>query len=108
MTPSSPRRTLDRTEVVLPVTLEHDGRTLSGTARNLSLGGLFVEIDAVLAFGATVVVRFTLPGQSQEIATSAQVRWTAGTCGVGLQFQGLRAWQVWALQQFIGHGGTET
>lgn len=65
--------------------------------RNASLGGLFLE-ETALSVGAKVQMRIRLPGQTLE--AGGVVRWQDGT-GVGVQFDGLRAKDVWALGKFF-------
>jgi Tfp pilus assembly protein PilZ len=70
--------------------------------RNISLGGAFVESVAQLKFGDSIRVQFVVPQLHESIDVAAEVRWTDATegalSGVGIQFQGLRARHVWALQ----------
>jgi len=66
--------------------------------RNVSLGGVFVAgpsltigTRVVLVFGGTVL---------REIETSCVARWNTAD-GTGLQFDGLRAVETYAVQRFI-------
>jgi len=91
----------ERFEIQIPVTVEHEGRALSGTTRNLSLGGMFMDVVERPPLGAAVVLRFTVPRLTDPIITAARVRWVDGETGLGVQFDGLRAREVWALQQLF-------
>ena len=66
--------------------------------KNLSLGGMFILTDEKLEVGARVQLAFAIPGQ--RIETAAIVRWRDGT-GTGVQFDGLRARDVWALGKYF-------
>src|SRR5436305_1406272 len=79
----------------LAVELEIEGQSVSTLARNVSLGGIFLETEAPLREGAQVRLRFTVPAQREPIVTIAEVRWLEKD-GVGLRFVGLRARDVWA------------
>jgi PilZ domain len=71
------------------------------TARvlNASLGGLFLELEEkLLPLGARLHVRFEVVGHVVE--SNAVVRWH-GERGLGIQFDGLRARDVWALEKFF-------
>lgn len=57
----------------------------AGRAKDISLGGMFVETPAPLPFGAELVVHVTLPGQKSAFALPAVVRWR-GNEGMGVQF----------------------
>ena len=56
-----------------------------GQAKDVSLGGMFVETAQPAAFGAEVVIHVTLPGQRAPFAMPAVVRW-ARSGGMGVQF----------------------
>ncbi len=57
-----------------------------GQAKDISLGGMFVQTETPLAFGAEAVVHVTLPGQKAPFAIPAVVRWSRAGEGMGLQF----------------------
>jgi hypothetical protein len=74
--------------------------TRTAATRNMSLGGLYVETDAKVALGSRVTMRFKVPTQKEPIEVGATVRWTDNT-GFGVQFDGLRARDVWALGKYF-------
>ena len=51
--------------------------------------------------GEAVQVRFSLPKLADQVVAPAHVRWVDGQNGLGVQFTGLRAREVWALQQLF-------
>ncbi len=56
-----------------------------GAARDISLGGMFIEDGhPVLALGNKVVVYLTLPGGKREMELPTLVRWTSKD-GMGVQ-----------------------
>jgi uncharacterized protein (TIGR02266 family) len=66
----------------------------AGTARNISLGGLFVATPTPQPVGTRLTVRLTLPGG--RLTAAGEVVWTAeaapgstGHSGMGLKFIGL-------------------
>lgn len=67
---------------------------------NLSLAGAFVESTERLSFGTKVDLKFQVPTQKEAIAVGAHVRWSADN-GFGVQFEGLRARDVWALGKYF-------
>jgi len=100
------KRTYQRHDVALSVEILHEGQSYPGNTRNLSLGGMFILCAAEIPFGALLHVTFTIATSRHPIITEAVVRWTEPGVGVGVQFTGLRAGEVWALQQlFAGHYG---
>lgn len=93
-------RTAQRFDVRLPVDYALGDEHRSSFTKNLSLGGLFIESDVKVAFGARVQLRFSIPNQKEPIEVGSVVRWTdAG--GFGVQFDGLRARDVWALGKYF-------
>jgi hypothetical protein len=67
--------------------------------RNLSLGGAFVELER-LAMGTRINLTFGLPRVSERLALDAVVTW-ANDEGVGVQFVGLRAWEMWVMWSYL-------
>jgi len=92
------RRQNQRFEVNLPVAVKHGDKALTARALNASLGGLYLELEDKLALGARLHVRFEVVGHAVESA--AVVRWH-GDRGLGVQFDGLRARDVWALEKYF-------
>jgi uncharacterized protein (TIGR02266 family) len=69
----------------------------TGLARNISSGGLFVNTYNIPAIGASVDVRFKLPGAAEALRLQAEVVWTRDEkvaddpnhVGFGARFLGL-------------------
>jgi hypothetical protein len=70
------------------------------TVSNLSLGGALVSTGSKLAMGARVTVSFEIPTLETPIEVGATVRWSDDKA-TGLQFDGLRARDVWALNKYF-------
>lgn len=68
-----------------------------GVSKDISLGGMFVETAFPAAFGAAVLVGFTLPGHP-PLLVSGTVRWTSGS-GMGVQFGLLGARETYAITE---------
>ena len=81
----------------LPQRVPRRGRS-AGRAKDISLGGMFVETAEPPAFGADVVVHVTLPGQKAAFALPAVVRWLGGG-GMGVQFGLLGARETHAITE---------
>ena len=99
---SDNRRTSTRHDVDIPGTLAVGGAGApveECRVKNLSLGGALIETRK-LPMGERVHVTFRLPTLEDPIATAAVVRW-ASVGGVGVQFDGLRARDVWALGKYF-------
>jgi hypothetical protein len=93
------RRTATRHEVDLPITLVMNGVTTEKRCVNLSLGGALIGMKR-LPMGERVTVTFAVPTMEEPINTGAVVRWSTDDA-VGVQFDGLRAKDVWALNKYF-------
>ena len=85
------KRKYPRKQVHPPVTI-HLGSGVQAHAYcvDLSVGGAFLETDAVAAFGAAVTLAFSLPGVDGPAMIPAIVRWTKPG-GMGVQFGAMGA-----------------
>jgi uncharacterized protein (TIGR02266 family) len=99
------RRIDPRYERQLDVEVIADGKKHTSKTVNISLGGLFLDSAMPLELGATVQLRFQLPTQPEAVEVAGDVRWVVKKdgpqTGIGIRFQGLRARDVWALNQFF-------
>ena len=99
------RRIDPRYERQLDVEVVADGKKHTSRTVNISLGGLFLDSATPLELGMTVQLRFQLPTQPEAVEVSGDVRWVVkkegAHSGIGIRFQGLRARDVWALNQFF-------
>jgi len=77
-----------------------DGTPGDCTVLNLSLGGALIGSKMRHAMGQRVHISFKVPTLAEPIAVGATVRWIDST-GIGLQFDGLRARDVWALNEYF-------
>jgi uncharacterized protein (TIGR02266 family) len=68
-------------------------------AKDISLGGMFVQTEKPLAFGLELVVHITLPGQKAPFALPAVVRWSRAGEGMGVQFGLLGARETHAITE---------
>jgi len=67
-----------------------DGERRAGICRNISLGGMHIDVREPAAFGAAVTIFMQLPG-IDDAALPGVVRWTeAGGMGVQLGLFGAR------------------
>lgn len=99
---SDNRRSSTRHDVDLPCTFSADGTSAAPVETritNLSVGGAFVA-NPRLPMGRRVHVTFRVPTQEGTISSGAVVRWATDQ-GVGVQFDGLRPKDVWALSKYF-------
>ena len=94
------RRTSTRHEVSIPAQLTVDGAPRTCTMLNLSLGGALVDSKQKHTLGQRLQISFKVPTMGEPIEIGATVRWSDAK-GIGIQFDGLRARDVWALNEYF-------
>jgi len=94
------RRTSARHVVSLAGTLAITSGPSACTIVNLSLGGALIAATERHTMGQRVHVTFQLPTLEEAIEVGATIRWADAT-SVGIQFDGLRARDVWALNEYF-------
>jgi Tfp pilus assembly protein PilZ len=96
-------RRFERTPI--DVGLEFSGKgsvqRWSGRARDISLGGMYVETSSPLPFSTEILVHVTLPGQRAPLSIPGVVRW-AKPGGMGVQFGLLGARETHAITTLAG------
>jgi hypothetical protein len=98
------QRSHERFPIRLEVTVTHAGAEHGALSRDISLGGMFMEGELKLPFGADIEVRLALPGLKDVATIPATVRWH-GPGGMGVMWRSLRARQVWALNRLFRKAG---
>ena len=80
-----------------------EDQQISGTATDISLGGMFIETIEPAAFGAEVVIQVRVPGQPAAFALPAVVRWVRPG-GMGVQFRMLGARETHTITELVRAG----
>ncbi len=94
------RRTATRHAVSLSAQLVINGAPREVTVQNLSLGGALISAGARFPMGQRVNITFSVPTGPEPIEIGCVVRWSDDKA-TGLQFDGLRARDVWALNKYF-------
>jgi type IV pilus assembly protein PilZ len=86
--------------IELPVefSAQGSGQRVPGIARDISIGGMFIETKSPAAFGSAVRIGFPIPGRGDPLLLEATVRWT-GASGMGVQFGLLGARETHAITE---------
>lgn len=95
---SENRRIATRHAVDLPCTL-HDGGEREIRLVNLSVGGAGIAHQR-MPMGHRLKLAFRVPSSEHAIEIGAVVRWSTDV-EVGVQFDGLRPKDVWALTKYF-------
>jgi len=77
-----------------------DAAAFTGMARDISIGGMFVESSEILPFGTELSIALRVPGTKGELKLPAIVRW-AKPHGFGVQFGSLGARETHAISQLL-------
>jgi hypothetical protein len=85
-------------DLPVEVTVRDSEERAPGVARDISVGGMFIETALSVRFGSAVFVGFSVPGQSEPMLLPAIVRWTKAD-GMGVQFRLLGARETFVITQ---------
>jgi Tfp pilus assembly protein PilZ len=78
-----------------------NGNSQPGRTVNISQGGILVETAPAPKLGDKVTLQIRLPGVADPSTIPCIVRWSKEPDGAGLQFETLRAIEVWALNKLL-------
>jgi type IV pilus assembly protein PilZ len=95
------KRVHARVPIEVEVSCElQDGRTIAGVAKDISLGGMFIECPEALPFGTELTIIGQIAGISGETRLPGVVRWSK-TGGIGVQFGLLGARETHAITRLL-------
>src|SRR5579884_2451362 len=85
------------------------GGRITGTSRDISLGGMFIQTSAPLPFGAELVLYLGIDKGKAPLVLPAVVRWTRSgegpASGMGVQFGLLGARETHAITELTRSAG---
>ena len=81
------QRRFSRSPLDKPASFVIKGETgaREGVARDIAVGGMFIETANPARFGADVIIHVELPGQNHPVSLPGVVRWVRDG-GMGVQF----------------------
>jgi uncharacterized protein (TIGR02266 family) len=99
-------RGLARVRLETPVRIRLPDEDAWGTARNLSRGGIFVELEHAISPSTEVALEFRLPDAPAALAPTAQVVWhrpgaPGAPTGLGMQFLALDGASAQRIEAFV-------
>ena len=95
------KRVHPRVSVDTAVSCERrEGAPVSGIAKDISIGGMFIEATENLPFGTELTIVGRFPGAKAELRLPAIVRWAKPT-GFGVQFGSLGARETHAISELL-------
>lgn len=102
------RRRHPRLPLQLPAKVTLEGQEVQAETVNISLGGMFVQFEDNVDFGALVGqvgtwmdFQLFLPDQAEPVELRASVRWTDTGGGIGVQFGKLSLRATERLSDFL-------
>lgn len=104
------KKSTTQSSVVAKLALPDGSRVTTERVMNISLGGIFVELEVPLAFGAQLGVEFSLPGDSRVIRCEGMVIWSTktspdkapGRVGNGVRLASIGIEEMRRLAQSVG------
>jgi type IV pilus assembly protein PilZ len=95
------KRVHPRVHLDAEVSCERRGaEPFQGMAKDISIGGMFIESTEVLPFGTEITIVGKLPGTKAAVRLPGIVRWAKPT-GFGVQFGSLGARETHAISQLL-------
>ncbi len=99
-------RGLARVRLETPVRIRLPDEDAWGTVRNLSRGGIFVELEHAISPSVEVEIEFRLPDVPAPLAPTAQVVWNrpgapGAPMGLGMQFLSLDGASAQRIEAFV-------
>ena len=95
------KRVHPRAPIDISVSCEIEGQpAIEGLARDISVGGMFIETSASLAFNTKLTIACRIPGMPGESRLPAVVRWSKPG-GFGVQFGMLGARETHAITKLM-------
>ncbi|GEM_PF-2025089 len=95
------KRKYRRVALDTAVEAESGGKPLHVESRNISVGGMLARASVTLPQHAAVNLRFTLPGSPSVIQATATVQHVSPDAFMGLQFEGLSAAALAAIEDYV-------
>ncbi len=90
-----------RLDYEIDVKIALDDQLQHGRSINISQGGIFIDSEPAPPFGAKVLLHLDLQGVPKTCKIPCVIRWSKEGEGIGLQFEQLRAIEVWALNKLM-------
>ena len=79
---------------------QRDAAPFAGLAKDISIGGMFIESSEILPFATEITIVGRFPGVKAELRLPAIVRWAKPT-GFGVQFGSLGARETHAISELL-------
>jgi hypothetical protein len=87
-TPQEDRRIHDRSRLIVDVFFNGADATGVASTKDISVGGLYMNTQAIIPEGSVMLLRIPLSGDEQ-VVVNAEVIYSNPGHGVGVRFQGL-------------------
>lgn len=97
------RRRYDRARLIVDVFFDGHDATGVASTKDISVGGFYMNTQAELPEGATLLVRIPL-GDGRQIIANAEVVYSNPARGVGLRFQNLSDENRTLIESELGRG----
>jgi uncharacterized protein (TIGR02266 family) len=92
-------------DAAVSFTRKNTDAALAGRAKDVSVGGMFIETVYVAPFGSEVTIHMRLPQSKEELVLPGVVRWVRDD-GMGIQFGNLGAKETHEITEVVRRGET--
>lgn len=86
--PQEDRRLHDRSRLIVDVFFNGADSTGVASTKDISIGGLYMNTQAIIPEGSVLLLRIPLSG-NEQVVVNAEVIYSNPGRGVGVRFQGL-------------------
>ena len=95
------RRGSPRVVLGIPIAYRFGNTIAAALTLNLSRGGIAIRTTSPLENGASIRIRFRLPGSKKDIDAEGRVAWSDRRHGMGLQFSKVDSADQTAVDEFV-------
>ena len=95
------RRSSPRVVLGIPVQYRFGHTIAAALALNLGRGGVAIRTTSPLETGATIKVRFRVPGSARDVDVEGRVTWSDRRAGMGIQFEKVEAASQLIIDDFV-------
>jgi len=95
------RRNGPRVVLGIPIQYRFGNTIAAALTLNLSHGGISIRTTSPLDGGATIKVRFRMPGSKRDIDAEGKVAWSDRRVGMGIQFEKVDAANQTIIDNFV-------
>ena len=95
------RRNSPRVVLGIPIQYRFGNTIAAALTLNLSRGGISIRTTSPLDSGATIKIRFRMPGSKRDVDAEGKVAWSDRRVGMGIQFEKVEPGNQTVIDSFV-------